>query len=158
MHAKEYLDKFREMVEKEKVYAEALIRLGEKIKHPVLRSIFIAIANDSLKHSKLYEALVEFLTSPQPALSQEEFEVISKEIDKHIETEAEMVKLVGELLQSIDDSRVKLILGAIYSDEIEHHKVLVSVKERLAKAEVLTEQDFWDMIWRDSPWHGTPGG
>jgi hypothetical protein len=52
---------------------------------------------------------------------------------------------------------VKLILGAIYSDEVEHHKVLVSVKERLAKAEVLTEQDFWDMVWRDSPWHGTPG-
>jgi hypothetical protein len=73
------------MVEKEKIYVEALMRLGEKIKHPVLRSIFIAIANDSLKHSKLYEALAELLTSPQPALSQDEFKAISKAIDKHIE-------------------------------------------------------------------------
>jgi rubrerythrin len=156
--SKNLTDIFKEMVEKEKVYAEALIELSEKIHHPVLRSILAGIANDSLKHSRFYEALVELVSSVQSVLSQEELRLISKEIDKHIETEVRMVKLVSEMLRKVDDPRVKLVLSAIYSDEIEHHKLLIDVKENLAKAETLSEEDIWNVIWRNSPWHGTPGG
>jgi rubrerythrin len=158
MSVKEYLNVFKEMIDREKVYAKALAELSRKIEHPVLQSIFVGIANDSLKHSQLYEALVKLLTSPQPVLSQEELELLSKEVDKHIETEALMVKLVGELLKEVEDPRLKLVLSTIYNDEVEHHNVLVSVRDNLAKREAVTEEDIWDAIWRDSPWHGTPGG
>ena len=158
MSVKNFLNVFKEMVEKEKLYAKALTELSKKIEHPVLQSIFVGIASDSLKHSQLYEGLVKLLTSPQPVLSQKELELISREIDKHIETEAQMVKLVGELLKEVEDPRVKLILSAIHSDEAEHHRVLISVRDSLAKREVVAEEDVWDMIWRASPWHGTPGG
>ncbi|MEL9940909.1 MAG: ferritin-like domain-containing protein [Ignisphaera sp.] len=153
-----YLDLFREMARREKEYSEALQNLGNRIAHPTLRAIFIAIANDSLKHSKLYEAIVELLSNPQPILSETELEAIFKEIERHIETEVRMIEVAKKALQESDDARVKLVLSAILSDEVEHHKVLVDIRDNLAKKEAVTEEDIWDLIWRNSPWHGTPGG
>jgi len=84
MSVKNYLNVFKEMVEKEKLYAKALTELSKKIEHPVLQSIFVGIASDSLKHSQLYEGLVKLLTSPQPVLSQKELELISREIEEKL--------------------------------------------------------------------------
>lgn len=61
--------------------------------------------------------LVELLTSPQSVLSQEVISrrivLISKEIDRHIETEAQMVNFVGEIINKVDYARAKLILSDI---------------------------------------------
>lgn len=43
--------------------------------------------------------------------SEEELEVIKEGIKKHIEQEAEMVKLAAELLEKVSDPKLKLILG-----------------------------------------------
>ena len=99
--SKDFIDIFNDMVEKEEIYTNALIELSEKIYHPVLKSILIEIVNDSLKHSRFYEALVELISSVQPALSQEELQVVSKEIDKHIDTEAKMIELVSGILKRV---------------------------------------------------------
>jgi hypothetical protein len=53
---------------------------------------------------------------------------------------------------------VKLLISAIADDESRHHKLLLDIKEKIAKPETLTEDILWEMIWKDSPWHGTPGG
>lgn len=47
---------------------------------------------------------------------------------------------------------------AIYDDEQKHHKLLLDIKDKIAKRETLTEDVLWDLIWKDSPWHGAPGG
>jgi hypothetical protein len=52
----------------------------------------------------------------------------------------------------------KLIMEAILNDELIHHKLLLNIYEIIAKAEALTEEKMWDILWRDSPFHGTPGG
>lgn len=124
--SKDFIDIFKDMVEKEEIYTNALIELSEKIYHPVLKSILIEIANDSLKHSRFYEALVELISSVQPALSQEELQVVSKEIDKHIDTEAKMIELVSGILKRVEYSKPKLILSLIYSDGVGHHKLLTT--------------------------------
>lgn len=158
-HFKEYnTDNFIEMSEKEKIYAKSLSDLSNKIKHPALRAVFLAISSDSIKHSLLYQTLVQFLTSAQPVITQEEFDLVAKEIDNHIETEAQMIKFVEEIISKVNDARIKFILSAILSDEIVHHKLLVSIKDNLVKRELITEEDVWEAIWRESPWRGTPGG
>jgi len=50
------------------------------------------------------------------------------------------------------------VLEAIYSDELEHHKLLVSIKRNIAEKEKFGEEELWDMVWKESPWHGAPGG
>ncbi|WP_048078569.1 ferritin-like domain-containing protein [Desulfurococcus mucosus] len=142
----------------EEDYARRLSNLGESLKHPVLRALFKSIARDSEKHAMIYRALADLLTSPQPFITEDELERVKAEVSHHIETEKEMLRTVEEMLKTVEDPRVKLLLAAIRDDEAEHHALLVSIREKIASAETLTEQKLWDMIWKDSPWHGTPGG
>lgn len=69
-----------------------------------------------------------------------------------------MINLVKELIKKTTDPRLKIILEAIYSDELKHHNILVNLLKNIAEREVYTEEELWDAIWKDSPWHGAPGG
>jgi hypothetical protein len=120
--------------------------------------LILGIAQDSEKHSIFYKSVEELLSRIQPLLTEEELEIVKKGIRKHIEMEAEMVEFTRKLAQEADDSRLKLIFSAIYADEIKHHKLLLDIEKQIAKRETFTEEELWDAIWKDSPWHGTPGG
>ena len=158
MNETRLLETVRQMVEKEKEYAEELRRLSEKFRHPVLQALIMGIVMDSLKHSIFYEAAEKLLREAQPMLTEEELDVILAGIKKHIETEAQMIKYTRRAAEETSDPRLKLILYAIHEDEVKHHKLLLDIQEKLAKRETFTEQDLWDAVWRDSPWHGSPGG
>jgi len=149
---------FKEMSKVEREYAEKLLALSDKIKHPLLQSLFKAVAQDSLKHSMFYNSLVEFLSAIQPVITEEEYRLISSTIDEHIETEKEMIEKTRKFLSEAGDPRLKLVLEAIYRDEVEHHKLLASIKKNIAEREKFGEEELWDMVWKESPWHGTPGG
>ena len=52
----------------------------------------------------------------------------------------------------------KLLLNAILEDEKRHHGLLKQILEVLVKGETITEADWWDILWKDVPFHGSPGG
>lgn len=152
------LDELAKYSRLEESYAKQLSALSEKIRHPVLKAIFAGIAKDSEKHSVFYRAIAEALSGSQPFLIEEELREIAEVIGKHIEMEAKMLEEARKLLDSTSDPRAKLLLAAIVEDEARHHALLVSVKKRIAEPETFTEETLWDMVWKESPWHGTPGG
>lgn len=147
-----------EMAKREEQYSEELKKLADSINHPVLRALFASIAKDSEKHALMYMAIDEVFRKIQPFIIKDDLAKISDVIENHIETEAEMLEKAKQILGETSDPRVKLIVAAIVDDEARHHRLLRDIKEKIAKAEVLTEDILWDMIWKDSPWHGTPGG
>jgi len=149
---------YRGYAELELKYAEELQKLSEAVKHPVLSVLFAAVANDSRKHSKMYSALAELAEGATPAISEEDLRTISNTVSRHIDMEASMIRIAKELLEKVEDVRAKLVLEAILRDEVDHHKLLVTIRDTIAKAEVLSEQQLWNQIWLDSPWHGAPGG
>ncbi len=148
----------RRMIEEERNYAEELEYVAHSIAHPVLQVLLKSIALDSRKHSVMYEALTRIISETQPALSSNELETISEAVKKHIETEAKMIELTEKLLKEIGDPKIKLILAAIHDDEVKHHKILLDVKKNIAEKEIISEQELWDALWKDSPWHGGSGG
>jgi rubrerythrin len=150
--------KIIEYIQLEKKYAEELKNLAETIKHPVLRTLFLGIAQDSLKHSMMYEAILQLTSQIQPFIALEELKNIATIISKHIETELKMLEEARKLLSTSQDPRIKLLVAAIADDEAKHHALLLAIKENMAEEETLTEQVYWDLVWKDSPWHGTPGG
>jgi len=155
----ELIRTLRSLVETERKYASELRELAKSITYVVpLSAIVEALAIDSEKHAELYEALIKIATgSPQPQLLEADLKLIGSIIDRHIETEVRMIEETRKLLSSVGDSRIKLLLAAIHEDELRHHKVLADVKDKLSKIHALVEERFWDAVWRDSPWYGTPG-
>ncbi|MEM0001806.1 MAG: ferritin-like domain-containing protein [Desulfurococcaceae archaeon] len=147
-----------ELAKMEEKYAAELKQLANIIKHPVLRSLFESIAKDSEKHALMYRSVVEVVKATQPFISEEDLRKITESIDQHIQTELKMLNKAQSIANATNDPRVKLLISAIADDEARHHKLLLNIKEKIAKPETLTEDLLWQMIWKDSPWHGTPGG
>jgi len=143
----------------EKEYAQKLRDSAKEVKNPVVKAVMEAVSQDSFKHSMLYEVITELLSKEHPFISEEVSEQIRKEIDEHIKTESEMIKVVRETLEKgVSNKAVKFLLEAILRDEVFHHALLTKVNEMIVKRETFTESDMWDLIWKESVWHGTPGG
>ena len=143
---------FQEAAEKEKEYAKELEEEARRLPNPVIRVLLESIAEDSYKHSKLYTAALEVVQGKVGMISRRELEDLRRAVRKHIEEEARMVKLARELADSTNNPRLKLILEAIYEDELRHHSLLVAIEKYLEKYETIEEDEFWEQVWRESRW------
>ncbi len=147
------------MINAEEDYAGRLFQSAREVKNPIVRVIMEAIAQDSLKHSLMYGAILSLLEGESPYISQAEADRIVDEIEYHIKTEAEMVKTVEDLLASgVKDKPIKFLLEAILKDEIYHHILLRKIYDMIIKRETFTESELWNLVWKEAMFHGTPGG
>jgi rubrerythrin len=148
-----------EMATAESKYAHKLRASAQKVASPLIKTIMNAVSEDSLKHSMIYESIIEILKSESPLINEAELQEISKEIENHIRMEAEMIKLLEDILKKgVKNKPVRFLLETILRDEIYHHALLRGVYEIIIKKEALTESDIWDLIWKDVSFHGAPGG
>lgn len=152
------VDELLELAQLEEAYARELEKLARSTKHPALRALIEGVAKDSEKHALMYRAVVELVSATQPFISEEEYKEIAVIISEHVETETRMLEKAKDIALSSIDPRTKLLVSAIVDDEYRHHELLLSIKNNVVKAETLTEELLWQMIWKDSPWHGAPGG
>jgi rubrerythrin len=98
------------------------------------------------------------LTTVSKALTQENLDKQKDLVERHIKMEAELIEKISKILPSVEDKKVKLLLTAILADEKRHHELLKEILEILVKGETITEADWWDILWKDVPFHGSPGG
>jgi len=129
-----------------------------KIRNPVVRGVLKGISLDSVKHGEMYKAAIELLSTVPPALTQKEFDELLKFVKKHIAEEERAILSMEEVMSHVEDEKVKLLIEAIFSDEQRHHKLLNTVMEMLVQRETITEEDWWDILWKNAPFHGAPGG
>jgi rubrerythrin len=128
------------------------------VKNPPVKGVLKGISLDSVKHAEMYAASVELLTTVSRALSQEHLDKQKALIEKHIRMEAELIKKIGKVLPTVENEKVKLLLRAILADEKRHHELLKMVLEILIRGETITEEDWWELLWKNVPFHGAPGG
>jgi uncharacterized membrane-anchored protein YjiN (DUF445 family) len=129
-----------------------------KIRNPAVKGVLKGISLDSVKHGEMYKAAIELLSSVPPALSQQEFDELLMFVKKHIAEEEKAIISMEEVMNQVEDEKVKLLLEAIFADEQRHHKLLNAVMEILVKRETISEEDWWDILWKNVPFHGAPGG
>jgi len=128
------------------------------VKNPPVRGVLKGISLDSVKHAEMYAAATELLTSVSQALSQEHLDKQRALVEKHIRMEAELIKKIKNVLPTVENAKVRLLLNAILADEKRHHELLKMVLEILVRGETITEADWWDLLWKNVPFHGAPGG
>jgi hypothetical protein len=128
------------------------------MKNPPVKGVLKGISLDSVKHAEMYAAATELLTRVSQAITQEQLDKQKAVVEKHIRMEAELIKKIGDVLPTVEDGKVKLLLSAILEDEKRHHALLKMVLEILVRGEAITEADWWDLLWKNVPFHGAPGG
>ena len=130
----------------------------DEIDNPAVKAVLSGISLDSLKHADICEEVKKLLEKTLPPLEPETLYEQRKLVEKHIEYEARLIEKIEEILPEIQDEKIRLVLNAILEDEKRHHLLLKKVLEVLVKAETISPSEWWDLIWRDVPFHGTPGG
>ena len=129
-----------------------------ELKSPAVKAVLKGISLDSVKHAEMYSSAISLLTSTPQALTQQNFDKQTELLEKHIRLEAEIIKKLVEIIPMVQNEKVKLLLNAILNDEKRHHALLKKVLDILVSGETITDNDWWDVIWENVPFHGTPGG
>ena len=148
----------KKQIEVENEIVDSLNNALVEIKNPPVKGVLKGISLDSIKHAETYAAAIELLTSVSQALTQEHLDKQTKLVEKHIRMEEDLIRKLDEVIPFVEDNKVKLLLNAILSDERRHHELLKMVLEILVRGETITEEDWWDMLWKNVPFHGAPGG
>ncbi|MFX0108807.1 MAG: ferritin family protein [Candidatus Hodarchaeota archaeon] len=123
-----------------------------------IKDLLLGVSQDSKKHAALLKSLRKAVEGPTPFISEDERDKIGKGIEKHIEIESKAIETYQELADKTDSEQVKTIAMMIREDELRHHALLKELHKAVVEPETLTEDDIWDILWKDSPWHGSPGG
>jgi bacterioferritin (cytochrome b1) len=159
LSSKDELVKFlNDQVKIENKIVDSLNKSLPDIGNSAVKGVLKGISLDSVKHAEMYTSAVALLTGVSKALTQENLDKQKDLVEKHIQMEAELIQKISKILPSVKDKKVTLLLAAILSDEKRHHELLKNVLEILVKGETITEADWWDMLWKDVPFHGAPGG
>jgi len=130
----------------------------EKLGNAFVKDLLLGISKDSQKHAALLKSLRKSVEGPTPFISEKERDKIAKGIEAHIKMEAQAVETYGELAKRSESEQVKMIATMIREDELRHHALLKEIHKTVIEPETLTEDMIWDAMWRDTPWHGSPGG
>jgi rubrerythrin len=142
----------------EKQIVDSLNKGIADIENPPVKGVLKGISLDSMKHAELYSAALTLLTKTSQALTQEHLDVQRALVEKHIQLEAELIKKIEEMMPKIGNSKVRFLLKSILTDEKRHHAMLKLVLEIIVHAETITEEDWWQLLWENVPFHGAPGG
>ena len=148
----------KEQIKIENKIVESLNSALREIGNPAVKGVLKGISLDSVKHAEMYAAAVKLLTSVSQALTQEHLDKQRELVKEHIRLEVELIERISEIIPNIENEKVKLLLNAILLDEKRHHKLLKKVLEILVRGETITEEDWWDVLWKNVPFHGAPGG
>jgi len=130
----------------------------DQLGNAFVKDLLIGISTDSKKHAALLKSLRKAVEGPTPFISEKERDKIAKGIAAHIKMEEEAVATYSELAKKSDNEQVKTIAMMIREDELRHHAPLKELHKTMIEPETLTEDMIWDAMWKDSPWHGSPGG
>jgi len=154
----ELVDFLKNQVKVENEIVDSLKKALVGMKNPAVKGVLDGVSLDSVKHAELYTSAITLLTSTPTALAQEDLDKHRDLIQKHIDIEAKLIKLLKEQIPYIKNEKVVFLLKAILEDEIRHHAMLKMALETVVKGETITEDDWWKLLWEGAPFHGTPGG
>jgi hypothetical protein len=155
---KKLVDFLRKQIVVENEIVDSLNNGLVDVKNPPVKGVLKGISLDSVKHAELYAAAITLLTGVSQALTQENLDKQRKLVEKHIEMEAELIKKLDKVIPTIENDKVKLLLNAILADEKRHHELLKVVLSIIVRGETITEEDWWELLWKNVPFHGAPGG
>jgi len=154
---KDLVEFFREQAKLEEEIVKSVNKALLSIKNLVVELILKGMALDSSKHASIYRAAEQIVQVAQ-ALSESEFDELRKVVKWHIENESKIIKRLENAIKRTENERIRFLLKAVLADEKRHHQLLDAIMDIVVKGETITNDEWWEMLWKNVPFHGAPGG
>lgn len=148
---------FQEQAEQEEKIVKSINKAVQKLTNPVVVSVLKGMSLDSIKHADMYKA-AESVVKVAPALSEDELDHLNEVVKWHIDNEEKVMKQVDAFIKKVKDNKIKFLLESIQADEKRHHELLKTIMDVIGRGETITKDEWWEIMWRNVPFHGSPGG
>ena len=142
---------FENMIRAEKSIVKSVEDSVEDIENFAIKSALKGISHDSRKHAEMYRSAITLLAEHRLPLDETQFDMQLDLVSKHIALEEKLIKKLDEIMPQIKDEKVSLLMNAIKEDEERHHRLLKKLQEILVRGETVTDEEWWDTIWKDVP-------
>ena len=157
MSENEMIEFFKDQIKLEHHIVESVTNSLKNVRNPVVKQVLRAIAFDSQKHAGIYNAAVS-ITNITPALTDKEYMELKEITERHIADEEKAIAALDKIMPKIKDEKIKFLLESIAADERKHHELRHKIMDLVVKKEAITEEDWWEILWKNVPFHGAPGG
>jgi len=154
---KELVSFFREQAKLESEIVKSINNALKNLKNPVVVSVLKGMSLDSIKHADMYKA-AESVVSVAPAISEDELNSLNEVVSWHINKEEKLMKRLEDAIKKTSDKKVLFLLQSIAADEKRHHELLKTIMDTVVRGETISEDEWWEIIWKNVPFHGAPGG
>jgi bacterioferritin (cytochrome b1) len=148
----------KKQIENENAIVKSVTEGTKNIKNPPVKAVLKGISLDSIKHAELYSSAIVLLSTTSQAMTQSNLDEQREIVEKHIKMEADLIKKLEKEMPNIENKKVVFLLNSVLMDERRHHAMLKTVLEIIVRGETITEDDWWKLLWEESPFHGAPGG
>ncbi|MHA1975449.1 MAG: hypothetical protein ACW98F_08100 [Candidatus Hodarchaeales archaeon] len=155
MNQKKNTQFYERQIELEEDIIQAAEASVSRVKNILVKELIIGISQDSKKHKSILKgisALREKTTEGIRLISEEEREELRHSIETHIQLEQRAIETYREMLGEISDVREKMLVQTILKDELRHHELLKWLYDIIIKDLTLTEDDIFEMTWKDVIW------
>ena len=149
MREEEKLEFYKQQINLEKRIVKTAENSVLGVKNEIIKELINSIALDSKKHASIINSLISMSTTTQPFIEEEKYDELVRNIEEHIELEAEAIRTYKELIDQVENEEEKMLLQAIHQDEIRHHTLLKKILRSIIEKEALTQDDIWDSIKDD---------
>jgi len=139
------------MIEAENSIVQSVTDSVDAIENLAVKSALKGISLDSMKHADMYLSAIALLDKRRPPVDQEQFDKQRDLVSRHILMEEKVIEKIEEMMPKLKNEKISFLLRAILTDEKRHHKLLKKLHEFLVRGETITDEDWWDSIWKDVP-------
>jgi len=154
---KELITFFREQAKLEEEIVRSVNKALKDLKNPVVVSVLKGMSLDSIKHADIYRA-AESVVEVAPAMSEKELDHLNEVVTWHINNEEKIMNRLEDAIKKTSDKKIRFLLQSIAADEKRHHELLKTLMDTVVRGETITEDEWWEIIWKNVPFHGAPGG
>ncbi len=140
---------FKNQIELENEIVATAEKSVSEIKNLLVKEMILSIALDSKKHANMLSALLAIQSSTQPFIAEKISKELNENIIKHIKLEQKAIETYKQLLEEVDNEQEKMIIQAIYHDELRHHALLKKIYTTIIDKETFDEGEVWEFIKDD---------
>ncbi len=147
LNNQELEENIQKMIKDERETVDHLGKTIKKMKNNVIKILMQIMLIDSLKHGKILEIILSILKTP--TLEGSEIGEVAQNLKEHVEEEKIMMENFENLVDKVEDQRVRFLLENIITDEKRHHNIVERIAELVVDSET-SDDAWWDFLYRYS--------
>ncbi|OGD53408.1 hypothetical protein A3K80_05495 [Candidatus Bathyarchaeota archaeon RBG_13_38_9] len=147
MNPQELEENIQKMIKDERKTVSHLGNTIKKTKNNVIKILMQILLIDSLKHAKILEIILSMQKTPK--LESSELGEVAQHLKEHVEEEKIMMENFEDMVDKVEDQKIRFLLENIITDEKRHHNIVERITELVVDSET-SDDAWWDFLYRYS--------